>query len=234
MSKKLVNILFPVLLTLLPVTVSAAQNKTAEDGDEITADISRSDINRIKLIGDRIRSVKANNGELELSQDDKLGEIYVRPTNLAEKKPINLFVMTEQNFTYKLLLFPKSIPSEQILIHNELVVNNTDLDVSKNTRSGYQQQIIALMKAMHHHKKINGYEIKVAKKKIDLGNNLEIKRISTYRNANFFGEIYLVKNDGDQIVNLEENVFYRNGVRAVKIENPNLLPGDVTEILIVS
>lgn len=225
-------ILFSLFL-LNSSIILAAQNKDAEDGDEITAEISRSDINRIKLAGDRIRSLKSNSGELELSQDDHLGEVYLRPANPSENKPINLFIATEQNFTYKLLLYPKSIPSEQIIIKNDAVLTNSNQEIAKSTKSSYQQQIISLMKAMRSKNKIEGYQIKNARKNIDLG-DLTLKRISTYKGQSFLGEIFTLKNNSGRFLNLEESIFFKNGVRAIKIENHELFPGDITEIYIVS
>jgi hypothetical protein len=66
--------------------------------------------------------------------DDKLGEINVRTTSLGENKPLNLFIVTGQNFTYKCLLYPKAIPSEQIIIKNEDVVSNSDAEVARKTQ----------------------------------------------------------------------------------------------------
>jgi type-F conjugative transfer system secretin TraK len=211
----------------------AAQIRDMNDGDEATAEISRTDINRIKLAGDRIRSTKFNAGELEISQDDNLGEIYIRPTKFAENKPLNLFIITEQNFTYKFLLYPKAVPSEQIIIKNDSVVANSDAEVSKIAKNSYQQQIIALIKAMRTKTKLESYQISNSKKYIDLG-DLELKRTSTYKGQSFIGESFILKNDSNQIITLEEKMFFKNGVRAIKIENPALLPDEVTEIFIVS
>jgi conjugal transfer pilus assembly protein TraK len=223
-------------ISLLFVNASfayASQIRQMDDGEEQSANISKKDINRIKLVGDRIRSTKFNTGELEISQDDKLGEIYIRPTKFAENKPLNLFIITEQNFTYKLLLYPRSIPSEQIIIKNDAVVANSDLEVSKIAKNSYQQQIIALIKAMRSKSALESYQINNSKKYIDLG-DLELKRSKIYKGQNFIGESFILKNDSNKILNLEEQMFFKNGVRAIKIENPILLPNEITEIFIVS
>lgn len=227
-----------VFLTATTVSniANAAQNRQMEDGDEQSADISKQDINRIKLVGDRIRSTKFNAGELEISQDDNLGEIYLRPTKFAENKPLNLFIITEQNFTYKLLLYPKSVPSEQIIIRNDAVVANSDIEVSKIAKNSYQQQIISLIKAMRSKSKLESYQISNTKKynrSIDLG-DIEMKRTATYKGQSFIGESFILVNDSNKIITLEEKIFFKNGVRAIKIENPNLLPNEATEIFIVS
>ncbi len=232
MTRK-ITVLFTIIFSLISSSSFATQIRDMNDGDEATAEISRTDINRIKLAGDRIRSTKFNAGELEISQDDNLGEIYIRPTKFAENKPLNLFIITEQNFTYKFLLYPKSIPSEQIIIKNDSVVANSDAEVSKIAKNSYQQQIIALIKAMRTKTKLESYQITNSKKYIDLG-DLELKRVSTYKGQSFIGESFILKNDSNKIITLEEKMFFKNGVRAIKIENPALLPDEVTEIFIVS
>jgi conjugal transfer pilus assembly protein TraK len=232
-SKFLIFLLITAAFLFILTPSRAAQIRQMDDGDEQSAEISRQDINRIKLVGDRIRSAKFNSGELEISQDNNLGEMYLRPTKVAENKPLNLFIITEQNFTYKLLLYPKSIPSEQIIIKNDSVVANADSEVSKIAKNSYQQQIITLIKAMRTKTKLESYQISSSKKYIDLG-DLELKRISTYKGQNFIGESFILVNDSNKIITLEEKMFFKNGVRAIKIENPTLLPKEITEIFIVS
>jgi len=227
------KIIISFCLACLANSAIAAQMRSVEDGSEFTAEISKIDTNRIKVVGDRVRSVKTNAGELEVSVEEKLGEIYVRPTSFAENKPLNLFIITEQNFTYKALLYPKSIPSEQIILRNDDVVLNSDVEVAKATKNSYEQQIIALLKAMRAKSKLEGYQIRGEKKYVDLG-DLEMKKITTYKGQNFIGEIFTIKNSTNQLLNLEEKIFFKNGVRAVKIGNQTLLPDESTEILIVS
>ncbi len=216
---------------------NASQIRQMEGDDEQSADISKQDINRIKLVGDKVRITKFDLAELKVSQDDALGEIYIqllKPRPGPDPiKPINIFITSEQNFTYKLILYPKAIPAEQILIKNDSVVTNSDSQVSKTTKNSYQQQIIALLKAMRNKSKLESYQISNSKKSIDLG-DIEMKRISTYKGQNFIGESFILINDSNKILNLEEKMFFKNGTRAIKIEKPNLLPDEATEIFIVS
>ena len=218
---------------LTPNLAFATQVKSVEDGEEFTAEISKTEINRIKVSGDRIRSIQNNEGDLTISRDDKLGEIYIRTTAFTENKPLNIFIVTEQNFTYKALLYPKAIPSEQIIIKNEGVVANSDAEVAKVTKNSYQTQIIALFKAMRLKTKLDGYTIKQERHYIDLG-DIGMRRISTYKGQSFIGETFILKNSTSRIIPVEEKMFFKNGVRAIKVEKQDLLPGEVTEIFVVS
>lgn len=229
------NIIYILAIYCLLISNSslASQIKIVEGGSEFTAQISKYDINRIKVAGDRIRSVKNNVGELEISRDDRLGEIYVRTTALTKNKPVNLFIVTEQNFTYQALLYPKSIPSEQIIIRNEDVVASSDSEVARISKNSYEKQVITLLKAMRLKQKLDGFNIKRARRYVNLG-DLGMRRISSYKGQNFIGEIFTLKNTTRRIVNLDEKLFFKNGVRAIKIEKRDLLPGEITEIFVVS
>jgi len=211
----------------------AVQIKDLEDGDEFTAEISKTDLNRIKVVGDRIRDIKINNNDLDVSLDEKIGEVYIRATHLAENRPINIFIITQQNFTYKGILYPKAIPSEQIILKNDLIVASVDMEVTKVGKSSYEQQIISLMKAMREKKRLELYQIRHEKKYVDLG-DLSMWRSAIYKGQNFVGEIFVLKNSTNQVLNLEEKIFFKNGVRAVKIEKLDLLPNEVTEVFVIS
>jgi conjugal transfer pilus assembly protein TraK len=229
----LIKIIILATITIFLKTNLAlsSQIKIAEDGADISAEISKYDINRINLISDRVKSVKSNANELEVSYETKSGDIYVRP--LMPEKPVNLFIITEQNFTYKLLLLPKSVPSEQIFIKNDSVITTSDKDLAKITKSPYEQQIITLIKAMRERKKLENYQIKTDKKYIDLG-DIEMRRNTIYKGQNWLGEIFTLKNSTNRLLNLKEQIFFKGGVRAIKIENPELLEGQETEIYIIS
>ena len=79
-----------LILFFISASAQAAQVKEVEDGDEFTAEISKLDINRVKVVGDRIRDVKINSGDLDISLDEKNGEVYIRAAHSAENKPINI------------------------------------------------------------------------------------------------------------------------------------------------
>jgi len=232
-SKILILSLTAMIFFAISDVLNAAQIRQMEGDDEQSADISKQDINRIKLSGDRIRSTKFDLAELKVSQDDALGEIYIQLLRPGQTKPLNIFITSEQNFTYKLILYPKGIPAEQILIKNDSAVVSSDSEISKTTKNSYQQQIIALLKAMRNKSKLESYQISNSKKSIDLG-DIEMKRITTYKGQNFIGESFILVNDSNKILNLEEKMFFKSGTRAIKIEKPNLLPNEVTEIFIVS
>src|SRR5690606_9297760 len=80
---------------------NAAQHLTTQQDGEIEAFISREGLSRIKVMSDKIKVLRASENEIEVKEDEVLGEVYVLP---LVDKPISLFLTTENNQTVKLLL----------------------------------------------------------------------------------------------------------------------------------
>lgn len=210
----------------------AVQNKELNDGDEFNAVISRNDLNRIKVVNDKIRDIKSNNQELDLNVDEKNGEVYLRVASAYENKPINIFILTQQNQTYKGILYPKLIPAEQIILNNENIGLANNYLNKINNKNSYEKEILELMNAMRRGQKIENYQIKRNSKYIDLG-DLSMKRSEIYKGINMTGEVYIIKNSTKQILNLDEKFFYKNGVKAIKIEKRELLPNEQSQVFII-
>jgi type-F conjugative transfer system secretin TraK len=210
----------------------AIQNKEVNDGDEFNAVISRNDLNRIKVVNDKIRDIKSNNQELDLNVDEKNGEVYLRVASAYENKPINIFILTQQNQTYKGILYPKLIPAEQIILNNENIGLANNYLNKNNNKNSYEKEILELMNVMRRGQKIENYQIKRNSKYIDLG-DLSMKRSEIYKGVNMTGEVYIIKNSTKQILNLDEKFFYKNGVKAIKIEKRELLPSEQSQVFII-
>lgn len=219
-----------IIIFLLGFTgqASAAQYKKAQDGSEINAQISAKEISRVKVVGDRIKSVKKNDGEFNISADEQLGDIYIRPNNNA-KKPINLFVNTEQGNTYKLLLTVADIPAEQIFIEN----NHEDI-LSINDSENYKQKIIKLYMAMQAREKYPDFKIKQRSKYLKLNDKINGNSQIIYEGKNINGEIYKIKNNSKEIYYLQERDFYQKNVIAVKLDNSHLAPNESGNLFIIS
>lgn len=228
MSKRIAVILF----VLFANQAHALQIKEVYEGVEIHANISSNDINRIKVIDDKIRSVRGNAGEIEITKDPELGEVYIRVAKRGYKKPINLFVTTEKNSTYKLLLSPVSIPSEQIFLRN--LTTTTEIEKNK-TPSSYKQKLIALYKSMSGQDGgYKNFDVKNLKGKYDLTEALEVKNLKRYQGEDFRGDVIEIKNSSSEDIFFNEDVFKGRGVAAVKIDSMLLAPKEKTLAYVIS
>ncbi len=233
------NSLFLAILCLISLFCSSAnaiQTIYVEGDSKFSASISGREANRIKVENDRIKAIKANSGEVSISKEEKLGEVYIKPNQGFTQRPINLFIITEKGYTYQALLLPKSIPSEQIILKNDSDLLTTNDKPIFESKGSYRNRVIELLKAMRVRAKVEGYSMQESRRYVDLG-DIEIKRIMSYKSkdkGNLSGEVFNFKNDTRQLIQLEEKMFFKDGVRAIKIEKQTLLPDESTEIFIVS
>lgn len=230
MNKIIFYLIFFVLFSIK--SVSSLQIKEVYDGAEIHAKISADDINRLRVIDDKIRSVRGNAGELELTKDPELGEVYLRVTKKNYKRPINLFVTTEKNSTYKLLLSPARIPSEQIFLRN---LSTTSEPEKNKIATFYKQDVIRLYKAMYNKQKTyQNYEVKGLTGEYILTESLKVRNLRRYQGDDYRGDIVEIENISDEDQFFTEMVFKGRGVSAVKIDNLLLEPGEKTLGYVVS
>jgi hypothetical protein len=128
---------FSLMLMLIAIKAQAAQVLEVLPDGEVEAFISASELSRVKVNNDRIRAIRSNDGELEIVEDNALGEVYILPN---VQKPINIFIATEKNNTYKLLLVPQKTPSEQIFLNPKTP--------KKKAEDDKQSRLLKLMKIM--------------------------------------------------------------------------------------
>ncbi len=211
MSKNNFIKLLIIIILAAPLKPRANQIKAADDGAEINAFIAKQELNRIHTIGDRIRAVKKNEGEFTANIDEKLGDIYIKST-AEDNKKINLFLITEKNFTYKLLLEPKEISSEQIFIKNDSV----SLKLAKAEQVSndvYNKQLIELYKLLALDKNDKSYNLISDKlEKYDANNKIKLKRIKQLVGRNYIGEVYEICNLNKTDFIIREENFYNKSV----------------------
>lgn len=114
-------VLFGIVAGVLGVLVlsqaaMAVQYRFAESDGEIVASISLREASRIALRGDRIASVLHLPRGFRVEHDAETGDIYMIPHGAVSMEPVNLFITSERGQTYQLLLTPRDIPSEQVII----------------------------------------------------------------------------------------------------------------------
>lgn len=172
----------------------AMQEKIVSADSEVEAFISARDLTRIKAVEDRIRAIRASDGELELTQDKQLGEIYLRPAN-DTLAPINIFVTTEKGFTYKLLMIPKRIPSEQIILKNKGVLSK-----ESNAVTAKQSDILDLMQLLQ--------ERDISQDKAEVVDMQGYQTISYSVDFDrYMGEVLILKNTGYESVEINNSLF---------------------------
>ena len=221
----------PLFLTMYTFEASATQILDASGDAELSGVIARDELSRIKVISDRIASVKSNEGMVEILDDAKLGEVYIRPSR-STNDPVNLFITTEQGYTYKLLLLPQSIPSEQVFIKNDEAVIKS-IKEQTSTDDTYKEEIVALIKGMRGENKVEGYIRKLHTERKQIG-KYKLKKTATYRGKDLKGEVFEFKNAKKEPLILDYEDFTNNRTRAISLDEMNIDASQVTKIYIIS
>jgi len=173
-----------ILGVFLIAPAKAAQIIEVLPDQEIQAFVAQHDLSRIKVTNDRIRAVRANEGEIEVADDPILGEVYVA---VKTPNPISIFITTEKNDTYKLLLISKKVPSEQIF----LVPKGTQ---QKDKNSNFDET--KLIKAMIRESDIDGFRISRISSNIELF-GISFKQLAEYKGKTITGYVLEVDEDFD-------------------------------------
>lgn len=211
------KLVFCVFYLLCVGDVYGAQIINAANDSELSGVIAKEEISRIKVISDRIKSVKNVEGEVEVLEDTDLGEIYIRPLK-SKGEPINLFITTERNDTYKLLLLPKSQPSAQIFIRNEEAISASSKQMGQG--DSYKDKVINLIKKMRVGE--GGEVVKRAKGFTKEKYNLKL--LKGYSEQGLVGEVYEVSHKEPEPQFIDYEVLGEVGVIAISAEDEELLP----------
>ena len=209
----------------------AAQIIEVTNDAEIKAEISSYELNRIKIEGGKIAGFRALEGDLSAVSDTKNGELFIHLPRRYSRKITNLFIISDSGATFKLLLVPKNIPAEQIFL-----VERSSSDKNLQISDQYRDNIISFYKDIYAQKPIKDYHI-LAKKKRVKKDGLKITKIITYEpkgKSGLHGEILEVKNKSKEVKIISPQDFFKNGVRAIKLDSHILEVGQTTKLYIIS
>ena len=227
MIKKLPLIFF---LLIFARTSFALQIKEVQEGAEIHAGISVYDLNRIRLKGDRIISAKANVGDINISYEETTGDIFIKPAAAGSSTIINLFLVSEKGYTYKLLLTATDRMSTQIVLRNSDII----LDLyQQHKKDEYKESVVSLYKAMSKSSPMEGYKLALKNKKEFLAKGFKSKLTAEYSSPLYTGYVYEIESRKKNTQILKESDFFRPGVLAIKLESFYMEKGDVTRLFII-
>lgn len=219
------NLFYAITITTSLITnnVYALQLKKTNPDGELEAFISSEEINRIKVKSERIKSVRANAGEIEIIEDSNAGEIYLKPQKFA---PINIFITTEDSNTYKLLLLPKKIPAEQIFIEN---IKSSKVDDGADK---YVSNIISMLKKMRASEEIEGFRRSEINQLFEL-KDLNFHKLHQYESDNLFGEIFEFVNETESLIHLNPDIFEMKNLKALSCDETEVAPNEKTYVYLI-
>lgn len=222
----------------------AIQEFTVNNNAEIDAIISDHDVSRIAISGARITQIKLANNQLKIDKDEENGQIFVYPRkenhqvitttkigNLTAKtvtgSMISVFIIDDQGSSYNLRLRMQSVPSETILIKPMLAAKN-------NTSTDFTTQLVSMTEVMYlDRKNEDGYMVIAENTPLKLWKEVNFELYKTYSDDQFKGSVFILQNISDKTINLAEKQFWKPNTVSVAIENPVLVPNQITKIFVI-
>ena len=152
--KALLAVVVFVAFAAESISSFAAQIRIVEDNAEIDAVISSREVSRIALQDDRIIGLSAVPLGFSIDHDVDTGDLFLVPVPGAEmSKAVNIFITSEQGYSYQLLLRTMDVASEQILIRNPKAKSSAERPLSPR-----RQELAQLIRGVITGALIDGYK----------------------------------------------------------------------------
>ncbi len=239
MSPKFKKSLSLSLLALLLSDAGATQLIDNSDKQHVQVNISARETNRLAIEGRRIANVvPAQPGLINGKKDEAQGVLYF---TMSADQPVvgtmTLFVTDDRNVTYKLILVPRPISAEEIILRPPQADKGAPrrAQAAEGRASSYQRRAkeLILQMADSEAEGDGAVERVGVNKEVPLWKEARLVLDSKYLDGDMVGEKYSLTNVSAADMLLVEQELFRKGVRAVTIRNQTLPPGDSTEIYIV-
>jgi len=233
MFKKWSKLILPALLA----SKLAYAGKPVEGSDvaPVQVDISAAEANRLAVEGRKITwVVPAQPGMLAVERDDARGILYFRLTGAASATgTVTLFVTDDQGSRYRLVLVPRPVSGEEIVIKPAKAgLSGEGTGPAGSARAtSYQRKIKNLVLALTNNETGRSREQQLAE--VPLWNEARLVLLARVAEAGLVGESYRLTNVAATGMLVEEREFYRRGVLAVSVVSHTLGPGDSTELYVV-
>lgn len=249
-----------VCVSLGMISPAQAEVKVVKNYSTVTANISATDITRIAVVGDRITVIRGAQNAYIVSNDVTQGAVFLKPIlptahALCPKmkkntdqhkskqsslkvcprpspipKPFYVFVSTEQNRNYVLLLTPQRHQVADLLVLKPLETEQSAaLAWEKSDR--YSQVLIQLAAALIHGQPPAGYHVTPLSQDFSFGSQITLHLAQRVMGDQLTADIYQVTNQAHYPVSLTESAFYQAGDRAIFLKKRKLAPNESTDLI---
>lgn len=204
------------------------------DNEQIKIILSNRDINRISVIGDKIKTIHGPTGLYTAKNDpsDPSGSAYI---SIYSNKSFAIFLATVKGHNFSLLVTPKVAPGKTVILEpttpSPFSPSVNDLTETDN----YQRTLIDLISSMINLEpsedyayvsagKAKKYKWISSSRRKNFYNIAYIKPIAFYRGENLLGTISAIKNRTRNPLTLKPSYFYQSGVKAVALSQETIPP----------
>lgn len=243
--------------TLLLAVAAQASEFTANDGDTIQAQLSRTGLTRISVLGARVEQIFSADGkELTFQVDKRNGQVFVRYKGgekvldeldlpgggkVKRKKAgsgkgqFSAFVTDDGGRTFNLDLALSDAPSEIITLKPMMVEKAKSGRVVIQNDQSLPSEVMALMQVMAANvEDVSGYDVaRGLNEPQPLWPGAEYVRVASYEGDTLTGETYTLTNRTGSEMRTVESEFQGTGILGVAIKNPILQAGEFTYVYVV-
>ena len=225
----------PMLVLSVPEVFSRQVIERAELS-HVQVEISMLEQNRLSIQGRRIAHVVPSRKDaLTVLKDEGLGVLYFALSEEEQtKQTVTLFVTDDTGVNYKLILVPKKIAGEEIVLVPPRERSGTSTDfVRTHLTASYQRKIKNLTLLMANPLGERRGDIEELNRTVGLWREVELRLLSKLAAGDMVGEHYRMINTSPSPMRLAEQELYRPGILSIAIEHHALASGDSTDIFLV-
>lgn len=220
-----------VLCFFASTPVLSQQIILVDQGEEIVAEVSLAQLNRISVVDDRIIQVMHRTGAFSVETDKVNGDIYVMLNSKIAHQIVSLFIVTEKKRRYQLTLMPKPIRSQSITLRPRDLMLKFSKDSIKESAV---DEILKLVQYVWRNEPINGYQkVHSPSQRSVSVQSIEIHSTEDWIGQSLRAEKITIKNTSDTLVELTESMFWKSGIRAVSLSNSQIAPKQQCEAILV-
>jgi len=213
-------LLMATLIISCSIEAQAAQILHVNNADleTLKAKISNFDSNRIQVSGQYIATVAgSNNGTVSIEKDDKQGQVFVRTEHSS--KPFTLFLTTEKGKNYTIVLTPRPMPGQSIIIKPKLNESSkpkyNPIGVSKHVA-----HIKNLIKTIVSQDTPNQCQKNNIFIDIPWWDDTKLLLEKQYDCGEWIIDQYQLTNQKKDAITITEQEFFHDGVVSVTIDHP--------------
>jgi conjugal transfer pilus assembly protein TraK len=224
-----VNKILSIALLAASFSVNAAQVLVGKPDDTLTASVSRSEPTLIRIDGHRVRRIFGAEGEFAITADKEAGTAFIKPS--TDKPTISLFVSDENGRTWKLLLAVNDGPSDSITIKGRSTGNVAQPQGKDVPRI---QRIKRVLLALQSESPSDSdMDVRATNEIVPLWSEVMFVQTKVV-DGPLKGEKYQLTNTSAKPMVIDERELYRRQVVAIAVGKPQLAPGELTEVFVIS
>ena len=224
MSKKLSAIMgIFVCIMGYGSNANALQKFSFNEGERIEGVISKNELNRLRIEGDRIKEIIGLSKNYHAEGEGKNGQIFIK-ASIETNEPAIFSIITEKGKTQDFKLLPKSKKGEVIIVETMKAIGNSTTVGVKHKNHG---EILEAIKQASIAPRPN-----IALQETEL-EGVKASLLVMKQSHGYLVEVWSVTNVSKDSIEIDEKDFEFKGRQAIALEKLHLKPEESTIMYVV-